>query len=169
MAGVVAAQSIGEPATQMTLNTFHHAGVSMKKVTQGIPRLVELVNAAASMKTPGMTVYTSHTASDAVEALRRRLECTQLRDIVKETEIVYDPDDVRTAVKVRVILGHLVGLQVLVLMRLLRFSHRFSKCISCMHTCVFFLYVCRLILTGPGQHWSVGIRTCRDYPPGCCV
>jgi DNA-directed RNA polymerase II subunit RPB1 len=39
MAGVLAAQSIGEPATQMTLNTFHYAGVSAKNVTLGVPRL----------------------------------------------------------------------------------------------------------------------------------
>lgn len=42
MIGCVAAQSIGEPATQMTLNTFHYAGVSAKNVTLGVPRLRRL-------------------------------------------------------------------------------------------------------------------------------
>ena len=42
MIGTVAAQSIGEPTTQMTLNTFHFAGVSAKNVTLGVPRLVEV-------------------------------------------------------------------------------------------------------------------------------
>lgn len=44
--GAIAAQSIGEPTTQMTLNTFHHAGVSAKNVTLGVPRLTELINVA---------------------------------------------------------------------------------------------------------------------------
>ena len=44
MVGALAAQSIGEPATQMTLNTFHYAGVSAKNVTLGVPRLKEIIN-----------------------------------------------------------------------------------------------------------------------------
>ena len=56
--GVVAGQSIGEPSTQMTLNTFHLAGHSSKNVTLGIPRLREiLMTASAKISTPGMTVY----------------------------------------------------------------------------------------------------------------
>jgi hypothetical protein len=46
MAGTIAAQSMGEPATQMTLNTFHSAGVSSKNVTLGVPRLKEIINVA---------------------------------------------------------------------------------------------------------------------------
>ena len=57
MVGVLAAQSIGEPATQMTLNTFHFAGVSSKNVTLGVPRLKEILNVATNIKTPSMTVY----------------------------------------------------------------------------------------------------------------
>ncbi|KAF1354094.1 beta and beta-prime subunits of DNA dependent RNA-polymerase [Lizonia empirigonia] len=56
--GVVAGQSIGEPSTQMTLNTFHLAGHSAKNVTLGIPRLREIVmTASAKISTPGMTMY----------------------------------------------------------------------------------------------------------------
>jgi RNA polymerase Rpb1, domain 5 len=44
MVGALAAQSLGEPATQMTLNTFHYAGVSAKNVTLGVPRLKEIIN-----------------------------------------------------------------------------------------------------------------------------
>ena len=43
--GTVSAQSIGEPGTQMTMNTFHYAGVAEIDVTQGLPRLIELVDA----------------------------------------------------------------------------------------------------------------------------
>ena len=57
MIGTVAAQSIGEPATQMTLNTFHFAGVSAKNVTLGVPRLKEIINIAKRIKTPSLGVY----------------------------------------------------------------------------------------------------------------
>nr|GEY77449.1 DNA-directed RNA polymerase II subunit 1 [Tanacetum cinerariifolium] len=53
----VIAQSIGEPATQMTLNTFHYAGVSAKNVTLGVPRLREIINVAKNIKTPSLSVY----------------------------------------------------------------------------------------------------------------
>ena len=52
--GSIAAHSIGEPATQMTLNTFHFAGVSSKNVTLGVPRLKEIINVAKNLKTPIM-------------------------------------------------------------------------------------------------------------------
>lgn len=55
--GTVAAQSIGEPGTQMTLRTFHYAGVSEFSVTQGLPRLIEIVDARKNPSTPIMTVY----------------------------------------------------------------------------------------------------------------
>lgn len=57
--GTVAAQSIGEPTTQMTLNTFHFAGVSAKNVTLGVPRLTEIINLAKNIKTPSLTVGAS--------------------------------------------------------------------------------------------------------------
>jgi DNA-directed RNA polymerase II subunit RPB1 len=56
MVGSLAAQSIGEPATQMTLNTFHFAGVSAKNVTLGVPRLKEILNVAKNNRTPSMMV-----------------------------------------------------------------------------------------------------------------
>lgn len=57
MVGALAAQSLGEPATQMTLNTFHYAGVSAKNVTLGVPRLKEIINVSKKPKTPSLTVY----------------------------------------------------------------------------------------------------------------
>ena len=57
MVGAVAAQSIGEPATQMTLNTFHFAGVSAKSnVTRGIPRLKELLHVSKNIKSPSTII-----------------------------------------------------------------------------------------------------------------
>jgi DNA-directed RNA polymerase II subunit RPB1 len=47
---------MGEPATQMTLNTFHMAGVASKNVTLGVPRLKEVINVAKSIKTPSLKI-----------------------------------------------------------------------------------------------------------------
>lgn len=55
--GSIAAHSMGEPATQMTLNTFHFAGVSSKNVTLGVPRLKEVINVAKHINTPMVSIY----------------------------------------------------------------------------------------------------------------
>ena len=69
MVGALAAQSLGEPATQMTLNTFHYAGVSAKNVTLGVPRLKEIINVSKKPKTPSLTVYlVGKCAKDAEKA-----------------------------------------------------------------------------------------------------
>lgn len=57
--GVVAAQSIGEPGTQMTMRTFHYAGVAEINVTLGLPRLIEIVDARKIPSTPTMTIKLS--------------------------------------------------------------------------------------------------------------
>jgi len=94
MVGVLAAQSIGEPATQMTLNTFHFAGVSSKNVTLGVPRLKEILNIAANIKTPTMTVYQENKAGSQTTAkrLRSTIEHTTLRSLTQAVELYYDPD-----------------------------------------------------------------------------
>src|SRR5450759_3274654 len=56
-AGVIAAQSIGEPGTQMTMRTFHYAGVAEINVTLGLPRLIEIVDARKNPSTPMMTIF----------------------------------------------------------------------------------------------------------------
>ncbi|TAQ86559.1 hypothetical protein B7494_g5126 [Chlorociboria aeruginascens] len=94
MVGVLAAQSIGEPATQMTLNTFHFAGVSSKNVTLGVPRLKEILNVATNIKTPSMVVYQeeSNSTKDTAKLLRSAVEHTNLRSVTAATEIYHDPD-----------------------------------------------------------------------------
>ena len=57
MAGSIGAQSMGEPATQMTLNTFHSAGVASANVTLGVPRLKEVINVAKTIKTPSIRIF----------------------------------------------------------------------------------------------------------------
>jgi len=82
MVGALAAQSLGEPATQMTLNTFHYAGVSAKNVTLGVPRLKELINISKRPKTPSLTVFLLGQASRDAERAKDilcRLEHTTLR------------------------------------------------------------------------------------------
>jgi DNA-directed RNA polymerase II subunit RPB1 len=94
MVGVLAAQSIGEPATQMTLNTFHFTGVSSKNVTLGVPRLKEILNVARNIKTPSMMVYLKENgdAKEAAKQLRSAVEHTNLRYVTAIVEIYYDPD-----------------------------------------------------------------------------
>lgn len=93
--GPIAAQSIGEPCTQLTLNTFHQSGMSeVTKITRGVPRIQELLSITRTPKTPMMTVYlNAHYAadSDRVNKIRADLELSRLRDIVTETAIIYDP------------------------------------------------------------------------------
>jgi DNA-directed RNA polymerase II subunit RPB1 len=67
MVGALAAQSLGEPATQMTLNTFHYAGVSAKNVTLGVPRLKEIINVSKKPRTPSLTVFLTGKATKDAE------------------------------------------------------------------------------------------------------
>lgn len=57
MVGSIGAQSMGEPATQMTLNTFHSAGIASMNVTLGVPRLKEVINVAKTIKTPSLMIF----------------------------------------------------------------------------------------------------------------
>lgn len=101
MVGALAAQSLGEPATQMTLNTFHYAGVSAKNVTLGVPRLKEIINISKKPKTPSLTVFlTGAAARDAEKAkdVLCRLEHTTLRKVTANTAIYYDPDPLNTVI-----------------------------------------------------------------------
>ena len=100
MVGVLAAQSIGEPATQMTLNTFHFAGVSSKNVTLGVPRLKEILNVATNIKTPSMVVYQERAdaTQETAKLLRSEVEHTNLRSVTFSTEIYHDPDIMATTI-----------------------------------------------------------------------
>jgi len=101
MIGAVAAQSIGEPATQMTLNTFHYAGVSAKNVTLGVPRLKEIINVSKNTKTPSLTVFLKpHVCGDkdGAKKVQADLQYTTLRDVTHKTEIYYDPEPNNTIV-----------------------------------------------------------------------
>ena len=101
MVGALAAQSLGEPATQMTLNTFHLAGVSAKNVTLGVPRLKEIINVSKKPKTPSMVVYLTEGAELSVDEAMKvlfHLEHSTLASVMKTSSIYYDPDDNNTVV-----------------------------------------------------------------------
>ncbi len=85
--GTVAAQSIGEPGTQMTLRTFHYAGVREFNVTLGLPRFIELVDAKKEPSTPMMYVYLDEEHRYDLEKARevaRAIEYTRVENVVKE-------------------------------------------------------------------------------------
>ena len=97
MVGILAAQSIGESLTQMTLNTFHNAGVGANSIitTQGVPRMREIINVAKQIKTPSLTIYLNNEYSkDMLKAksVMTELEYTKIEDIVMKTQILYESD-----------------------------------------------------------------------------
>ena len=89
--GIIAAQSIGEPGTQMTMRTFHYAGVAEMNVTLGLPRLIEIVDARRVPSTPIMEIHLDESAEDDLEKVRQvasNIERTSLIDIADvETDI----------------------------------------------------------------------------------
>ena len=102
MVGMIAAQSIGEPTTQMTLNTFHFAGVASKSnVTRGVPRIEEILSLSSEPKNPSLTVYLKkedELEQDRALAIMSMLEHTKLKDLVQNVEICFDPDDLNTLI-----------------------------------------------------------------------
>jgi DNA-directed RNA polymerase II subunit RPB1 len=101
--GIIAAQSIGEPSTQMTLNTFHLAGVASKSnVTRGVPRLKELLKVTHNPKAFSLTIPLKKeysTSKAKARAVAQELELTLLRDMTIKTAIYYDPKDSATVLK----------------------------------------------------------------------
>ena len=90
--GVVTAQSIGEPGTQMTLRTFHFAGVRERNVTLGLPRLIELVDARKKPVTPTMDIYLDeehrYSREKALE-VAKRIIFTRISDLVNKVDTDY--------------------------------------------------------------------------------
>ena len=88
--GIVAAQSIGEPGTQMTLRTFHFAGVKERDVTLGLPRLIELVDARKQPATPSMDVFLDdETKKSNEKAIRvaNMIRFTKVVSVVDKAEV----------------------------------------------------------------------------------
>jgi DNA-directed RNA polymerase II subunit RPB1 len=103
MVGMIAAQSIGEPTTQLTLNTFHSAGVASKSnVTRGVPRIEEILSLSENPKNPSLTIYMKKDEELDKELVRDKIpsiELTLLKEIVDSVEICFDPDDMNTLIE----------------------------------------------------------------------
>ncbi len=99
--GIVGAQSIGEPGTQMTLRTFHYAGVKERNVTLGLPRLIEIVDARRTPSTPVMTIRLDEEHKgdeEKAKQVARHIVYTTVEDIAREILI----DAKKGAVVVRI-------------------------------------------------------------------
>ena len=90
-AGIITAQSIGEPGTQMTMRTFHYAGVATVNVTQGLPRIIEIVDARKVPQTPTMTIRLhpdKKTSAEEAQKLAAAIEVTTTVNIASlETDV----------------------------------------------------------------------------------
>jgi DNA-directed RNA polymerase subunit A" len=107
--GLVAAESIGEPGTQMTLDTKHFSGVAELAVTSGLPRIIEIFDGRKTIKTPSMTVFLKKPHSTNPEAVKKfagKIKETLLAELVNDfivnigesrVELVLDSEAVRVA------------------------------------------------------------------------
>ena len=102
MVGMVSAQSIGEPTTQMTLNTFHYAGVASKSnVTRGVPRIEEILTLTKKLKNPSLTIYLKPEDSydtDRAYKVASKIEHTKFANIISKAEIYFEPNDKKSQI-----------------------------------------------------------------------
>lgn len=102
MVGMISGQSIGEVSTQMTLNTFHFAGVASKSnVTRGVPRIEEILSLSSEIKNPSLSIYLKpedERQKDKARTIMYMLEHTKLEEVLKSSEICFDPDDLNTLI-----------------------------------------------------------------------
>ena len=90
--GTVAAQSVGEPGTQMTMRTFHYAGVTELNVTLGLPRLIEIVDARKDIATPTMDIYfveERRNDEEFVRTLANKIGKSTINDIISDFNLNY--------------------------------------------------------------------------------
>lgn len=103
MVGVIAGQSIGEPTTQLTLNTFHLSGVASKSnVTRGVPRIEEILRLTKNPKNPSLTVHlkpVDEADQEKAQKFANMIEHTKLIDVVKTVQICFDPIERKTAIE----------------------------------------------------------------------
>jgi DNA-directed RNA polymerase III subunit RPC1 len=87
--GAVGAQSIGEPGTQMTLKTFHFAGVASMNITLGVPRIKEIINASKNISTPIITAkLVCENDVKAAQIVKGRIEKTTLGEVARSIKTV---------------------------------------------------------------------------------
>jgi DNA-directed RNA polymerase III subunit RPC1 len=98
--GAIAAQSIGEPGTQMTLKTFHFSGISSMNVTLGVPRLVEIINASKNISTPIITAQLEQQDNEiAARVVKAGIERTTLGEVSVHIKEVFAPTECYISIK----------------------------------------------------------------------
>ena len=100
-AGIITAQSIGEPGTQMTMRTFHYAGVATVNVTQGLPRIIEIVDARKVPNTPTMTIRLSGENSQSADAAKKLAAAIEITTTVNIADIDTDVAQRRLVLKLK--------------------------------------------------------------------
>ena len=100
-AGIITAQSIGEPGTQMTMRTFHYAGVATVNVTQGLPRIIEIVDARKVPNTPTMTIRLEGENSQSADAAKKLAAAIEITTTVNIADIDTDVAQRRLVLKLK--------------------------------------------------------------------
>ena len=100
-AGIITAQSIGEPGTQMTMRTFHYAGVATVNVTQGLPRIIEIVDARKVPNTPTMTIRLKGENSQSADAAKKLAAAIEITTTVNIADIDTDVAQRRLVLKLK--------------------------------------------------------------------
>ena len=87
--GIITAQSLGEPSTQMTLNVFHFAGVQEMQVTVGLPRLIEIFDARKRPSTPAMEIYLEEhfNTEEGAKIIAEKIKAVKLEDVSSQVNI----------------------------------------------------------------------------------
>lgn len=87
--GLIGAESIGEPGTQMTLNTFHYAGVAEMNVTVGLPRIIEILDGRKKISTPSMEIYLkpAYSKADKIRDIALQVKETKFQELASEFNI----------------------------------------------------------------------------------
>ena len=87
--GIITAQSIGEPSTQMVLNVFHSAGVAEMQVTQGLPRIIEIVDARKTPSTPTMEIFLDkeHNNEKNARVIAEKIKEARLGEVIEKIKV----------------------------------------------------------------------------------
>ena len=101
--GVVTAQSFGEASTQMVLNVFHSAGVAEMQVTQGLPRIIEILDARKLPKTPSMEIYLDkeHNNEKDARVIAEKIKEVKLKEVISEIAIDFGSKKIKVGVDVK--------------------------------------------------------------------
>ncbi|WMT49648.1 MAG: DNA-directed RNA polymerase subunit A'' [Thermoplasmatales archaeon] len=97
--GIIAAQSIGEPGTQMTMRTFHYAGVKEVDVTLGLPRLIEIVDARRTPSTPSMDIFLKPEYAKDEDAVSRVIKDIENTSIIDVADVITDTDEMTVIIR----------------------------------------------------------------------